>query len=143
MEPKSRAGKRNVPIAGALRDALVEHRATLGKADSEALVFAEPDGSPFAYRAAQSRALRAWKPAKLEPVGLHEARHTAASVMIAAGVNVKALSTFLGHSSITITLDRHGHLLPGSIDEATRLLDAAAADAVRSETAGMEPAGQS
>ncbi len=44
--------------------------------------------------------------------------------MIAAGVNVKALSTFMGHSSITITLDRYGHLLPGSIQEAAGLLDA-------------------
>lgn len=44
--------------------------------------------------------------------------------MIAAGVNVKALSEFVGHASITITLDRYGHLLPGSIAEATALLDA-------------------
>ena len=44
--------------------------------------------------------------------------------MIAAGVNVKALSTFMGHSSITITLDRYGHLLPGSEEEAARMLDA-------------------
>ena len=42
---------------------------------------------------------------------------------IAAGVNVKALSEFLGHASITITLDRYGHLLPGSLAEATTLLD--------------------
>ena len=32
--------------------------------------------------------------------------------MIAAGVNAKALSTFMGHASITITLDRYGHLFP-------------------------------
>jgi integrase len=37
---------------------------------------------------------------------------------------VKALSTFMGHASITITLDRYGHLLPGSIAEAATLLDA-------------------
>jgi integrase len=43
--------------------------------------------------------------------------------MIAAGVNVKALSTFMGHSSITITLDRYGHLLPGSEEEAAGMLD--------------------
>ena len=49
------------------------------------------------------------------------ARHTPS--LIAAGVNVKALSEFLGHASITITLDRYGHLLPGSIAEATTLLD--------------------
>ena len=42
---------------------------------------------------------------------------------VPAGVNVKALSEFLGHASITITLDRYGHLLPGSIAEAAALLD--------------------
>ena len=44
--------------------------------------------------------------------------------MIAAGVNAKALSTYMGHSSITITLDRYGHLMPGNEDEAAGLLDA-------------------
>lgn len=44
--------------------------------------------------------------------------------MIAAGVNAKALSTYMGHASITITLDRYGHLFPGSEDEAAQLLDA-------------------
>jgi hypothetical protein len=44
--------------------------------------------------------------------------------MIAAGVNAKALSAYLGHASITITLDRYGHLMPGSEDEAAGLLDA-------------------
>ena len=43
--------------------------------------------------------------------------------MIAAGVNTKALSEFLGHAPIIITLDRYGHLMPGSIAEATSLLD--------------------
>ena len=44
--------------------------------------------------------------------------------MIAAGVNAKALTTYMGHSSITITFDRYGHLMPGSEDEAAELLDA-------------------
>jgi integrase len=44
--------------------------------------------------------------------------------MIAAGVNAKALSSYLGHASITITLDRYGHLMPGSENEAAGLLDA-------------------
>ena len=43
--------------------------------------------------------------------------------MIAAGVNAKALSTFLGPASVTITLDRDGHLFPGSEQEAAGLLD--------------------
>ncbi len=59
----------------------------------------------------------------LEPIGLHECRHTFASLMIAAGVNAKALSTFIGHTSITLTMDRYGHLFPGSEKEAAGLLD--------------------
>ncbi len=64
------------------------------------------------------------KEAGLQPIGLHEARHTFASILIAAGVNAKALSTYLGHSSIQITLDRYGHLMPGNEDEAVALVDA-------------------
>jgi hypothetical protein len=44
--------------------------------------------------------------------------------MIAAGVNAKALSTYMGHANISITLARDGHLMPGNEDEATGLLDA-------------------
>src|SRR5579862_679806 len=68
-------------------------------------------------------AQKAWKAAKLAPIGLHEARHTFASLMIAAGVNAKALSTYLGHASVTITYDRYGHLMPGNEDQAALLLD--------------------
>lgn len=44
--------------------------------------------------------------------------------MIAAGVNAKALSTYMGHANIGITLDRYGYLMPGNEDEAATLLDA-------------------
>ena len=44
--------------------------------------------------------------------------------MIAAGVNIKALQVFMGHASITMTLDLYGHLMPGSEDEAAALIDA-------------------
>jgi integrase len=60
----------------------------------------------------------------VEPPTLHECRHGYASLMIAAGVNIKALSTFMGHSNIRITLDQYGHLLPGAENEAAGLLDA-------------------
>ena len=45
-------------------------------------------------------------------------------LMIAAGVNAKALSTFMGHAGIQMTLDRYGHLMPGSHQEGADLLDA-------------------
>ena len=44
--------------------------------------------------------------------------------MIAAGVNVKALSAFMGHFSIKVTFDLYGHLMPGAEAEAAALLDA-------------------
>jgi integrase len=44
--------------------------------------------------------------------------------MIAAGVNAKAVGSYMGHANISITLDRYGHLMPGNEDEAATLLDA-------------------
>lgn len=73
---------------------------------------------------APRRAQRIWEKAKLARITLHEARHTYASLMIAAGVNAKSLQTYMGHSSVTVTYDRYGHLMPGNEDEAAALLDA-------------------
>lgn len=71
------------------------------------------------------RADRAWSAAGLaDRLRLHQARHTYASFMIAAGVNAKALATFMGHSSIKVTFDLYGHLMPGTEAEAAALLDA-------------------
>ena len=118
IAPKSRAGIRKVPIVGVLRVYLAEHRLrTLGGE----LFF----GSHGAFNddTARARARRAWKQADLEPIGFQDSRHTYASLSIAAGVNAKALSTYMGHSSITITLDRYGHLFPGNETEAAELVD--------------------
>ena len=43
--------------------------------------------------------------------------------MIAAGVNAKALSTFMGHANIAITFDVYGHLMPGGEEEARERID--------------------
>jgi integrase len=59
-----------------------------------------------------------------ERLRLHQARHTYASFMIAAGVNAKALCSYMGHSSIKVTFDLYGHLMPGAEAEAASLLDA-------------------
>jgi integrase len=59
----------------------------------------------------------------MEPIGFHEARHTFASLRIDAGVNAKAVSTFMGLSNISITFDIYGHLMPGSRDEARERMD--------------------
>jgi integrase len=60
--------------------------------------------------------------------------------MIAAGVNAKALSTFMGHSSIKVTFDLYGHLMPGTASEAAALLDTFLAAEVEAEAAGARAA---
>ena len=109
-------------MAGALRVHLAEQRLQTGRATG--LVFGRSADAPFDPSTVVDRARKAWAQAGVTSIGLHECRHTFASLMIAAGVNAKALSTYMGHSSITITLDRYGHLFPGNEDEAAGLLDA-------------------
>jgi integrase len=122
VAPKSQAGSRRVPIPAALRAFLAPLKLASG-ADPDVLVFGVR-GRPFSASSIGERAQRVWKAAGLEPISLHECRHTFASLMIAAGVNAKALSTFMGHANISITLDRYGHLMPGAEDEAAGLMDA-------------------
>lgn len=122
VAPKSRSGRRTVPIPAVLRDYLVEHRMRDGAGGG--LAFGRSAERPLGETAFRDRAATAWRRAKLKPITPHEARHTFASLMIAAGVNVKALSSYLGHANISTTLDRYGHLMPGNEGEAAALLDA-------------------
>lgn len=120
--PKTDEGERKVPMASRLHQLLAEHRLSTVRRDG--VVFAGADGCPLAARSISDRADDAWKAAGLDRITLHEARHTYASLMIAAGVNAKALSTYMGHANISITMDRYGHLMPGNEDQAAGLLDA-------------------
>lgn len=138
-ETKSKSGLRRVPIVDALADALHAHAERTGSA-ADALVFGT-EGRPFEPSTARRRALAAWARANaaihaaaaergedvdqadmLVPITLHECRHTFASLMIAAGVNAKALSAVMGHASIAITFDRYGKLMPGAEGAAGDLL---------------------
>jgi integrase len=132
--PKSKKGARTLGIP----ELLVPYLLALDS-PSDGLVFARDDGRPFNETSLRDRALPAWgwrevkgggktvwirdRADALEPIGLHEARHTYASLMIAAGVNIKTISEWMGHSSVNITLDRYGHLLPGSAKVALGLLN--------------------
>ena len=128
VEPKSQAGRRTVPIPTVLRDYLTEHKMLTG---GEGFVFGSNASRPFTPSNVRRRAEKAWERAGLRAIGLHEARHTYASLMIAAGVNAKALSTYMGHAGVAITLDRYGHLMPGNEDEAAALLDGYLARSLR------------
>ena len=112
-----------MPIIAALRDTLLEHRMRHGVTQSDAFVFGTGD-RPFATTSLHYRATAQWRKAGLKPTALHAARHTFASILIAAGVNAKALTVYMGHASLGTTHDLYGHLMRGSEDEAVRLVDA-------------------
>jgi integrase len=112
--------RRKVPIGSALREHLLAHLMRSGRRDGD-LVFGRTPTLPFAKLA--DRADAAWESAELKRITPHECRHSFASLMIAAGVNGKALQTYMGHASIQTTFDLYGHLMPGNEDEAAGLLD--------------------
>ncbi|MEK6326294.1 MAG: tyrosine-type recombinase/integrase [Actinomycetota bacterium] len=125
VKPKSKAGTRTVPIIDRLALLLADHRVLTNHPTGGLLFVSDRVADQPVHPTPLRRRLHtAWRKAKLEPLGLHEARHTFASMMIAAGVNAKALSSYLGHANIAITFDRYGHLMPGSEAEARDRLNA-------------------
>jgi integrase len=61
-----------------------------------------------------------------------ELRHTAASLAIASGANIKVVQTMMGHKSATMTWDLYGHLYDGDLDSVADRMDAARADILKS-----------
>ena len=94
--------------------------------------------APYTATWLQKRARRAWTAAGLEPITFHDARHACASLWIAAGLDVKVISEYLGHSTIAVTMDTYGHLLPGAADDATRRVGAFFDEAITAAAAITE-----
>jgi Phage integrase family len=74
--------------------------------------------------------------AKLAPIRLHDLRHGAASLMLAAGVPAKVVQETLGHSTITLTLDTYTSVYSEVAAEAA---EAAAALVPRARTSAHTP----
>jgi integrase len=119
--PKSRQGRRKIPIGSQLAPLLKAHALATGR--REGLVFGQTATRPPRPETVQARADKAWETAGLERVTLHACRHLYASMSIAGGVNANALCTYMGHSGIQVTYDLYGHLFPGNEAEASALLD--------------------
>ena len=122
--PKTRAGRRVVPLPRSVVDVLTDHAAGLAPDD---LVFTSPKGEPVRLSLFRRRH---WAPAVqaagLEPLRIHDLRHTAVAFWIAAGANPNEVKARAGHTSVTTVLDRYGHLLPTDDDRVTDALDAMA-----------------
>jgi integrase len=63
--------------------------------------------------------------AELPKMRIHDLRHSAVAILIAQGVNIKAISELLGHSSVAFTLQVYGHLLEETKRETADKMDSA------------------
>src|SRR5664279_4540135 len=118
---------RSVPIPRFMVDDLA--RLVAGR-PQDAFVFTAPQGGVLRVRNFRRAGFEpAVKAAGLPRITPHALRHTAASLAIAAGVNVKVVQTMLGHKSATMTLDLYEHLFADQLDEVADAMDSARAAA--------------
>jgi integrase len=128
--PKTRAGRRTVGLPRRVVEELEQHMAAYTAPGPDAPVFTAPAGGPL--RATGFRG-RIWRPAAiaagLPGLKVHELRHTAVALWIAAGASPKEVAARAGHTSVSFTLDRYGGLFEGHDRELRDRLDAMFADA--------------
>ncbi|MDX1484675.1 MAG: site-specific integrase, partial [Alphaproteobacteria bacterium] len=131
---KTAAGRRTVSLPAFTVAALREHRRkTLelrlklgsGPIPSEHAVFGSLDGEPLAPYVISNRWRRAVQSRKLPKVTFHALRHSHASAIISAGLDVVAVSRRLGHANPTITLGVYAHLFTNKDADAAKAMDAA------------------
>jgi len=104
--------------------------------DPEALVFTGPRGGPIVHSNWHRRIfIPAKAAAGVDPrFRFHDLRHTAVALAVASGARAKSIQARMGHSSIQVTLDTYGHLLPEVDEQVAAGLDNLRQATVRHET---------
>jgi integrase len=117
--PKTWASRRTVSLPRVVTRELQAHLASGGEPNDH--VFTAPQGGTLRIVAFRNRI---WRPATdaagLAGLRIHDLRHTAVALWIAAGASPKEVAVRAGHTSVSFTLDRYGHLYP---EADTRLRD--------------------
>lgn len=105
--PKTQAGNRIVTLFPETVHTLIQHKERMRKEGKGAhpYVFPSTTGRPIFKRALRDAFNRIIKTAGLKQIRFHDMRHTNATMMISDGVDVKTVSSRLGHSTTSITLD--------------------------------------
>ena len=130
-EPKSKAGRRKIMLPSVVVEALKEHQVRQEQARAKkgdrwkehGLVFSNTCGSFFNPGRVWFLFKKLLKKAGVPDVRFHDLRHGAATVLLAAGVDLKVVSALLGHSSVAITADIYAHVLPEMQQEAVKKMD--------------------
>jgi len=121
-EPKTEKSKRRIDIDPSTALELVQYRQwkeSLGvTCKGDDLVFADLDGTPFKPTTIEKTFNRTLHDLGIQGVRFHDLRHTHASLMLKQNVNPKIIQERLGHSSIMITMDVYGHIMPSMQKEA-------------------------
>jgi integrase len=123
---RGRPVARVVPLAGEAIRALTMERARqerVGLYRAGGPIIVTSAGTPWSQRNVQRAWARLRQQAGLGHVRIHDLRHTAATLMLAGGVPVKAVQEILGHSSEAFLLRRYAHVLPSSRHEAATAMD--------------------
>jgi integrase len=113
--PKSRAGNRDLALDDDTVTVLTAYRARRAAQKLAAgpawpdtgLFFVQPNGQPWHPNSVTQRFRRLVKRAGLPPIRLHDLRHGAATMALAAGVDIKVVQAQLGHSTSTLTRDTY------------------------------------
>lgn len=124
--PKSRAGAREIDLDGQTLKVLRAHRVRKAAERlkwgegwvSSGRIFTREDGSMLYPEWVSEMHVRNAAGADLPPVRLHDLRHGAASLMRAAGVDIKVIQETIGHSTSAFTRDTYVHLYPEDLQEA-------------------------
>jgi integrase len=113
---------RSIPIPRFLVDELAQHVAGQNPDD---FVFTSPRGGLLRLQNFRHTVFdRAARTTGLDRLTPHGLRHTAASLAITSGADVKVVEQMLGHASATMTLDLYGHLYGDRLDEVADRMDA-------------------
>ncbi len=123
-KPKTAAGKRVISLPAFLRDLLKEHHArqleqrkAVAHWQDRGLVFPNLRGGYLHPNHMGEMFRKLLKDAGLPHIHFHDLRHSAASILLCMGVNIKVIQEMLGHSDISITLRTYSHLLPSMQQE--------------------------
>lgn len=118
-EPKTQRSKRTISVSpGTLKELL-----SIKKEDND-IIFSNAGGNYMDTRRFSYTFKKIIKEAGLRPdIRFHDLRHTNATLLIAKGINMKTVSERLGHSSITITMDRYTHGVQEEDQKAAKVID--------------------
>jgi integrase len=116
--PKSRYGRRDIPLAPRMLDALQQQRRSSNYAEDGDPVFATRAGTPLDYARVYNRVFKpAARRAGVPWVAFHTLRHTCATMLFRNGLNAKQVQMWLGHHSPAFTLAVYIHLLPDDLPD--------------------------